>query len=83
MFSHIQKAGFLMMQLICFSTSREGSLKVGDRILTINDFSVVALNLTEIYMLLSQCDNQTTFTVEYDISVIGKLYIPCTMIIIK
>ena len=57
----------------CFSNSREGSLKVSDRILTINDFNVVTLNLAEVYMLLSQCDNQTTFTMEYDISVIGKL----------
>ena len=45
---------------------------MGDRILTINDFSVVTLNLAEVYMLLSQCDSQTTFTIEYDISVIGK-----------
>ena len=48
---------------------------MGDRILTINDFSVVTLNLAEVYMLLSQCDSQTTFTIEYDISVIGKFQI--------
>ena len=48
-----------------------------------NDFSVVSLNLTEIYMLLSQCDNQTTFTIEYDISVIGKLSFLFSIIMLK
>ena len=56
--------------------SRESSLKVGDRILAINEFSVVTLNLAEVYMLLSQCDNLTAFTMEYDISVIGKFEPP-------
>ena len=49
---------------------------MGDRILAINEFSVVTLNLAEVYMLLSQCDNLTAFTMEYDISVIGKFEPP-------
>ena len=60
------------LNLLPIYNSRESSLKVGDRILAINEFSVVTLNLAEVYMLLSQCDNLTAFTMEYDISVIGK-----------
>ena len=63
--------GFLkvMFSIVYF---RDGSLKFGDRILAVNEFSVVTLTLTEMAMLLSQCNSETSFTVEYDISVIGK-----------
>lgn len=46
-------------------------MKVGDRILAVNEFSIVTLNLSEMTMLLAQCNEETSFTVEYDVSVIG------------
>lgn len=55
------------------SADREGSLKPGDRILAVNDFSIVTLALTEMNMLLAQCTGETTFTVEYDISVLDAV----------
>ncbi|KAL4225936.1 Glutamate receptor-interacting protein 1 [Mactra antiquata] len=55
------------------SADREGSLKPGDRILAVNEFSAVFLTLTEMNMLLAQCTEETTFTVEYDVSVIDAV----------
>jgi len=51
---------------------RDGSLKIGDRVVAVNDFSIVSLTLSEMNMLLTQCNDNTTFTVEYDVSVIGE-----------
>lgn len=47
-------------------------MKIGDRTLAVNDFSIVTLTLSEMTMLLAQCNEETTFTVEYDVSVIGQ-----------
>ncbi|WAR26106.1 GRIP1-like protein [Mya arenaria] len=55
------------------AADREGSMKSGDRILAVNDFSIVTLSLTEMNMLLSQCSGETSFTVEYDVSVIDTV----------
>lgn len=55
------------------AADREGSLKVGDRILAVNDFSIVTLTLAEMNLLLGQCNEETTFTVEYDVSVIDAV----------
>ncbi|XP_052267303.1 glutamate receptor-interacting protein 1-like isoform X2 [Dreissena polymorpha] len=55
------------------AADREGSLKPGDRILAVNDFSIVTLSLTEMNMLLAQCSGETSFTVEYDVSVIDTV----------
>ncbi|XP_045164532.2 glutamate receptor-interacting protein 1-like isoform X2 [Mercenaria mercenaria] len=52
---------------------REGSMRAGDRILAVNDFSIVTLTLTEMNMLLTQCNEETTVTVEYDVSVIDAV----------
>ena len=60
---------YLFILKLCISISREGSLKTGDRILTVNDFSVLSLNLTEIYMLLSQCDNIADLILKLCISI--------------
>ena len=40
--------------------------------MAVNDFSIVSLTLSEMNMLLTQCNDNTTFTVEYDVSVIGE-----------
>ncbi|KAL3851669.1 hypothetical protein ACJMK2_015398 [Sinanodonta woodiana] len=55
------------------SADREGSLKPGDRILSVNDYNVFNLTLAEIMMLLQQCENQAHFTIEYDVSIIDAV----------
>ena len=46
----------------------EGTLRPGDRIIAINGRSLVDVKLPELQAMLYQEDDDTVFTVEYDIA---------------
>ncbi|XP_069141413.1 glutamate receptor-interacting protein 1-like isoform X2 [Argopecten irradians] len=52
---------------------REGSVKVGDRVVAINEYNVAHFTLSEVNMFLNQCGQEVTFTVEYDVSVMDAV----------
>ncbi|XP_056000818.1 glutamate receptor-interacting protein 1-like isoform X5 [Ostrea edulis] len=47
---------------------REGSLKIGDRIIAINDYNVAHFSLAEASVFLQQCGREVSLLVEYDVS---------------
>eukprot|EP00105_Crassostrea_gigas_P029745 XP_011451772.1 PREDICTED: glutamate receptor-interacting protein 2-like [Crassostrea gigas] len=47
---------------------REGSIKIGDRILAINDYNVAHFSLAEASVFLQQCGREVNLMVEYDVS---------------
>nr|XP_022296819.1 glutamate receptor-interacting protein 1-like isoform X3 [Crassostrea virginica] len=47
---------------------REGSLKIGDRILAINDYNVAHFSLSEASVFLQQSGREVSLLVEYDVS---------------
>ncbi|XP_041347571.1 glutamate receptor-interacting protein 1-like [Gigantopelta aegis] len=55
------------------AADREGSIKEGDRILAVNNYKVCHLSLSETMSLLQQCESETVFTVEYDVSVMDSV----------
>ncbi len=52
---------------------REGTLKVGDRILAVNSVDVSRMSLVEATSLLRRSKTHAHLLVEYDVSVMGKL----------
>ena len=63
-----------MLSLVnCVVRCREGTMKVGDRILAINRSDVTACNLMEaVDILRHSTDNMTSLVVEYDVSYMGS-----------
>ncbi len=53
----------------CF---REGTLKIGDRILSINGINVTGSSLSDALDILRQAEEVSLLLVEYDVSVIGE-----------
>ncbi|XP_078309567.1 glutamate receptor-interacting protein 2-like [Crassostrea virginica] len=51
---------------------REGSLKIGDRILAINDYNVAHFSLSEASVFLQQSGREVSLLVEYDVSLMGE-----------
>lgn len=51
---------------------RDGCIQVGDRIIAVNEYNVAHFTLSEASMFLQQCGHEANFTVEYDVSVMGK-----------
>ena len=54
------------------SADREGTLKIGDRIVAINGINVVNATLQDAYFIIKQCKGLTLFLVEYDSAIVGK-----------
>ncbi|XP_021364887.1 glutamate receptor-interacting protein 1-like isoform X2 [Mizuhopecten yessoensis] len=52
---------------------REGSIKIGDRIVAINEYNVAHFTLSEVNMFVQQCGQEVTFTFEYDVSVMDAV----------
>jgi glutamate receptor-interacting protein len=52
---------------------REGTLKIGDRIMAINGISVLTATLQQAYDIIKQCKGLTLFLIEYDSAIVGKL----------
>lgn len=57
--------------LSCFS--REGTIKIGDRVLAINGINVGGATLQDAYNLMKQCRGTTLFLIEYDIAIVGEI----------
>lgn len=53
------------------SADREGTLKIGDRIIAINGINVLNANLQDAYCIIKQCKGLTLFLVEYDSAIVG------------
>jgi len=51
---------------------REGTLKIGDRILAINGINVSGATLQDAHNLMRQCRGTTLFLIEYDVAIVGK-----------
>ena len=54
------------------SADREGTLKIGDRIVAINGINVVNATLQDAYFIIKQCKGLTLFLVEYDSAIVGN-----------
>ncbi len=52
--------------------SREGTLKIGDRVLAINGINVTGATLQDAHNLMKQCRGTTLFLIEYDVAIVGK-----------
>lgn len=55
-----------------FIDSREGTLKIGDRVLAINGINVTGATLQEAHNLMRQCRGITLFLIEYDVAIVGN-----------
>jgi glutamate receptor-interacting protein len=53
------------------SADREGTLKIGDRILAINGINLFNATLNEAYCIMKQCKGLALFLVEYDSAIVG------------
>ena len=51
---------------------REGTLKVGDRILAANSVDVTRMSLVDVTSLLRRSKSHVHLLVEYDVSVMGE-----------
>lgn len=52
---------------------REGSLKVGDRLLSVDGIPLHRASLTAALATLRQCSHEALFQVEYDVAIPGEL----------
>jgi C-terminal processing protease CtpA/Prc len=53
--------------------NREGTLKIGDRVLAINGINVNGATLQDAHNLMRQCRGTTLFLIEYDVAIVGKI----------
>jgi hypothetical protein len=51
---------------------REGTIKIGDRVLAINGINVNGSTLQDAHNLMRQCRGTTLFLIEYDVAIVGK-----------
>ena len=52
---------------------REGTLKIGDRIIAINGINVLNASLQDAYAIIKQCKGVALFLIEYDSAIVGRL----------
>lgn len=55
-----------------FVDHREGTLKIGDRVLAINGINVTGATLQDAHNLMRQCRGTTLFLIEYDVAIVGN-----------
>jgi glutamate receptor-interacting protein len=55
------------------SADREGTLKIGDRIIAINGITVVNASLHEAYCIMKQCKGAALFLIEYDSAIVDSI----------
>lgn len=65
-------ADFINDRRRSFIDYREGTLKIGDRVLAINGINVTGATLQEAHNLMKQCRGITLFLIEYDVAIVGK-----------
>ena len=54
------------------SVFREGTIKIGDRVLAINGINVTGSTLQNAYSIMRQCRGTTLFLIEYDVAIVGS-----------
>ncbi|XP_022253118.1 glutamate receptor-interacting protein 1-like, partial [Limulus polyphemus] len=59
------------------STDREGTIKAGDRLLAVENINLGNASLQDTLAVLKQLEGRALFTVEYDVSMMGKPIILC------
>ncbi len=52
---------------------REGTLKAGDRILSVDGVVLHSATLSDALTVLTQCGQESLIQIEYDISIMGEL----------
>jgi C-terminal processing protease CtpA/Prc len=55
------------------SADREGTLKIGDRIIAINGINLLNATLQDAYYIIKQCKGLTLFLVEYDSAIVDSI----------
>lgn len=58
---------------LLYSLSREGTIKPGDRLLSVDGIRLLGSTHAEAMSILKQCGQEATLLIEYDISVMGML----------
>ncbi len=53
--------------------NREGTIKIGDRVLAINGISVGGATLQDAHNLMRQCRGTTLFLIEYDVAIVDSV----------
>lgn len=62
----------LYLYSIIFLYSREGTVKPGDRLLSIDGIRLHGTSHAEAMSILKQCGQEATLLIEYDVSIMGK-----------
>ncbi len=52
---------------------REGTLKAGDRILSVDGVVLHSATLSDALTVLTQCGQESLIQIEYDVSIMGEL----------
>lgn len=65
------EAGLANQTLLC----REGSLKVGDRLLSVDGIPLHGASHAAAVATLWQCSHEALFRVEYDVTIPGELWV--------
>lgn len=56
----------------CLVSCREGSLKVGDRLLSVDGIPLHGVSHADALNILRQCSQEALFQIEYDVTIMGK-----------
>lgn len=56
---------------LLYSLSREGTIKPGDRLLSVDGIRLLGSTHAEAMSILKQCGQEATLLIEYDVSVMG------------
>lgn len=51
---------------------REGSLKIGDRLLSVDGIPLHSMTHADALNILRQCSQEALFQIEYDVTIMGK-----------
>lgn len=54
------------------TSSREGSLKIGDRLLSVDGIPLHSMTHADALNILRQCSQEALFQIEYDVTIMGK-----------
>jgi hypothetical protein len=61
----------LIKSVPLFFFSREGTIKPGDRLLSVDGIRLLGTTHAEAMSILKQCGQEATLLIEYDVSVMG------------
>lgn len=60
------------MHAIYLFSGREGSLKIGDRLLSVDGIPLHGMSHADALNILRQCSQEALFQIEYDVTIMGK-----------